>query len=85
MALGHYGEVVLLDWGLARLEGKEDVASSAWQERVEEMRHDADFHTMEGGAMGTAGYMSPEATLGGSRRWTSEATSTAWGRCSSRS
>ena len=64
VALGQYGEVVLLDWGLARLEGKEDVASSAWQERVEEMRHDAGFHTMEGGAIGTAGYMSPEATLG---------------------
>jgi formylglycine-generating enzyme required for sulfatase activity/serine/threonine protein kinase len=64
VALGQYGEVVLLDWGLARLEGREDVASSAWQERVAEMREDADFHTMEGGAMGTAGYMSPEATLG---------------------
>ena len=64
VALGQYGEVVLLDWGLARLEGREDVASSAWQERVQEMRQDAGFHTMEGGAVGTAGYMSPEATLG---------------------
>jgi formylglycine-generating enzyme required for sulfatase activity/serine/threonine protein kinase len=64
VALGNYGEVVLLDWGLARLEGKEDVASSAWQEQVEVMRQDAGFHTMEGGAIGTAGYMSPEATLG---------------------
>ncbi len=64
VALGHYGEVVLLDWGLARLEGKEDVASSAWQEQVEVMRKDAGFHTLEGGAMGTAGYMAPEAALG---------------------
>jgi formylglycine-generating enzyme required for sulfatase activity/serine/threonine protein kinase len=64
VALGEYGEVVLLDWGLARLEGREDVASSAWQERVQGMRADTGFRTMEGGSVGTAGYMSPEATLG---------------------
>ncbi len=64
VALGNYGEVVLLDWGLARLGGNEDVASSAWQQQVEVMRHDAGFHTMEGGVIGTAGYMAPEAALG---------------------
>jgi formylglycine-generating enzyme required for sulfatase activity/serine/threonine protein kinase len=64
VALGQYGEVVLLDWGLARIEGKEDVASSGWQQQVARMRQDAGFHTMEGGAIGTAGYMSPEAAQG---------------------
>jgi formylglycine-generating enzyme required for sulfatase activity/serine/threonine protein kinase len=64
VALGEYGEVVLLDWGLARLEGREDTASQAWQQQVETMRHDAGFRTRDGGAIGTAGYMSPEATLG---------------------
>ena len=64
VALGQYGEVVLLDWGLARLGGTEDVASSAWRDRVEEMRHDVGFHTLEGGAVGTVGYMAPEAVLG---------------------
>ncbi len=64
VALGQYGEVVLLDWGLARLGGTEDMSSSAWRERVEEMRHDVGFHTMEGGAVGTVGYMAPEAVIG---------------------
>jgi serine/threonine protein kinase len=64
VALGSYGEVVLLDWGLARLEGREDVAATAWRRRVEEVRAEAGFHTLEGGALGTAGYMAPEATLG---------------------
>jgi formylglycine-generating enzyme required for sulfatase activity len=64
VALGEYGEVVLLDWGLARLEGREDMAASAWRKKVDEMRSDARFATLEGGALGTAGYMAPEATLG---------------------
>ncbi len=64
VALGNYGEVVLLDWGLARLDGREDVASSAWQLEVERLREDAGFHTMEGGGLGTAGYIAPEAALG---------------------
>lgn len=64
VALGQYGEVVLLDWGLASLEGSEDVTSSAWQARVNALRHDAALQTLEGGAVGTPGYMSPEAALG---------------------
>ncbi len=38
VVLGQYGEVVVIDWGLARLEGRADVTGSMWQERVLELR-----------------------------------------------
>jgi formylglycine-generating enzyme required for sulfatase activity len=64
VALGQYGEVVVLDWGLARVQGREDVATTRWRGGVVTMREAAGFRTMEGGSLGTAGYMSPEAALG---------------------
>ncbi|MDJ0973812.1 MAG: protein kinase [Planctomycetota bacterium] len=63
VALGEFGEVVLLDWGLAKLEGREDVAASVWQDRVHDFREAADLRT-RAGPLGTLGYMSPEAALG---------------------
>ena len=63
VALGSFGEVVILDWGLAKLEGGEDTAASLWQARVEEYREAGDLRTLAG-ALGTAGYMSPEAAMG---------------------
>lgn len=62
VALGEFGEVVLLDWGLAKLEGQEDLAASRWQDRVQEIRDAADLRTI--GMAGTPGYIPPETALG---------------------
>ena len=63
VALGDYGETVLLDWGLAKLDGRDDVARSSWQEKIHAFRDLTDAET-QAGALGTPGYMSPEAALG---------------------
>ncbi|HEX5137516.1 MAG TPA: serine/threonine-protein kinase [Planctomycetota bacterium] len=63
IALGEYGEAIVLDWGLAKTHGRPDVSGGAWRARVEELRTANDLRTVAG-AMGTAGYISPEAALG---------------------
>ncbi len=63
VALGEFGEVVLLDWGLAKMAGKEDLTGTVWQRKIAEFRRASDLRTVAG-AMGTPGYMAPEAALG---------------------
>jgi serine/threonine protein kinase len=63
IALGEFGEVVVLDWGLSRLESDDDRAASQWQARVQAYRTSRDFQTTIA-ALGTPGYMSPEAAQG---------------------
>jgi serine/threonine protein kinase/WD40 repeat protein len=63
IALGEFGEAVVLDWGLAKARGQPDVSAGAWRARVDELRAATDLRTVAG-AMGTAGYISPEAALG---------------------
>ena len=62
IALGDYGETVVLDWGLAKLKDRPDLARSVWQSRIEELRSETDLETLAS-AIGTPGYMSPEAAL----------------------
>ncbi|MHC4819489.1 MAG: serine/threonine-protein kinase, partial [Planctomycetota bacterium] len=62
IALGDFGETVVLDWGLAKLKDRPDLTRSVWRERVEEFRDATDLHTLAS-AIGTPGYMSPEAAL----------------------
>ncbi|MHC4473811.1 MAG: WD40 repeat domain-containing serine/threonine protein kinase, partial [Planctomycetota bacterium] len=61
--LGEFGEVVLIDWGLAKLKDRPDLSKSRWQARVEELRESESVETLRGG-IGTPGYMAPEAVLG---------------------
>ena len=63
VALGPFGEVVLLDWGLAKVHGRPDLTATRWQSRLEELRAETDFQTLTS-SLGTPGYMAPEAALG---------------------
>ena len=63
VALGEYGEVLVLDWGLARIGGKQEIADEPWAEHVQQFRETEGFETNVS-AVGTPGYMAPEAALG---------------------
>ncbi len=54
--LGEFGEVNVLDWGLAKLHGDTDIAAP-------ELASDDDF-TVPGSIVGTVSYMSPEQAAG---------------------
>ena len=66
--LGDYGEVHVIDWGLARVEGESDelldLAEEAEVDRVEIARTEAGLHTQHGTIKGTVPYMSPEHLRG---------------------
>jgi serine/threonine-protein kinase len=55
VVLGEYGEVYVLDWGVAKVVGADDPALADSGERMA---------TREGAVVGTAGYMSPEHARG---------------------
>jgi len=63
IALGPFGEVVVLDWGLAKMTRIPGLADSRWQARLRELREETDLETLTS-ALGTPGYMAPEALLG---------------------
>jgi serine/threonine protein kinase len=63
IVIGEYGEVVVLDWGLAKTTDRPDLTVSSWKQRIDEYREAGDLHTVAS-ALGTPGYMSPEAALG---------------------
>jgi serine/threonine-protein kinase len=60
--LGNYGEVIVLDWGLAKLKTAAETASSLLPVSVgKESSHDA---TVQGQVLGTPSYMPPEQAQG---------------------
>ena len=63
VALGQFGETMVLDWGLAKLDVRREALESRWQARMAELRDETDLQTLTG-ALGTPGYMAPEAALG---------------------
>jgi eukaryotic-like serine/threonine-protein kinase len=63
IALGEFGEVVVIDWGLARVADRPDIAADRWQSRIHELREASDLKTVDS-ILGTPGYLAPEATAG---------------------
>lgn len=61
--LGDFGEVNVLDWGVAKLQGESDLTPESGAEHATSAN--ADF-TEPGVIVGTAGYLAPEQAAGGS-------------------
>lgn len=73
--IGDFGEVLLMDWGIAKILGQEDESATESSipmgkppEKTDETdkinKIDAELHTVEGSVMGTPSYLPPEQAKG---------------------
>jgi WD40 repeat protein/tRNA A-37 threonylcarbamoyl transferase component Bud32 len=62
--LGEFGETVVLDWGLAKVRGKKDIRGVEIARELAVLQDAKSGHTVDGSAIGTPAYMSPEQADG---------------------
>ena len=62
--VGEFGETVVLDWGLAKTRGKQDLYKRRLSRQLSVVSEPEVTHTVCGSAIGTPAYMSPEQAAG---------------------